>query len=419
MCPIPTPNTIEILPLVPVLPFALNCENATTLSLGPNPTLQQFASWGLARAGRALRDLLTPAPLSASFVTTTGLGGTTKKLSPFGVVDTLITVSAMSPTSISGVAGSSVPSGSLPSVLVATPTNHPVTSYPVTFSVPAGSEGSITGGAATTNGSGIATVGSWTLGSSLVTDLVTATVAPPHPRSGVQGSPVTFNASVTSPTVVSYLSGGYSYELIGNDAPPEDWRDRRRLELAGGRRRFRVQFRIRRMQHHRQHPHSVARRVYDLELQRAQQYFRICCSAKSVTIPNGWTGSLSIGVAIDNDVQVFVNGANITASAGARTADSRRMKAAPPPPGSFVFTASNEILHPGASNLIAVHARDRGANQLLRHGGQAGSVRLVDTDRGRAGAAGYRGVSRGAPAPAVGPDRWNGSGLPTRSCSAR
>ena len=356
--PDPAPNTIEILPLVPVLPFALSCENATTLSLGPNPTLQQFAGWGLARAGRALRDLLTPAPLSASFLTTTGLGGTTKKLSPFGVVDTLITVAAMSPTSISGVAGSSVPSGSLPSVLVATPTNRPVTSYPVTFAVPAGSEGSITGGAATTNGSGIATVGSWTLGSSLVTDLVTATVAPPHPRSGVQGSPVTFNASVTSLTVVSYLSGGYSYELIGNDAPPEDWLTADASNWPVGAAGFGFNFESDGCSItgniHTPWPGASTTSSSSEPSNTSGLLLR-----KSVTIPNGWTGSLSIGVAIDNDVQVFVNGTNITASAGG-TVGGFQVHEGCATQGSFVFTAPNELLHPGATNLIAVYARDRG-----------------------------------------------------------
>jgi hypothetical protein len=199
--PDPNPTTIEILPLAPA-PF-LDCTNATSLSLGPNPTLQQFASWGLARAGQALRSLLRPAPLSASLMATTGLGGTTKKLSPFGVVDTLITVSAMSPTSITGVAGSTVAAGSLPSVRVATPNNNPVTSYPVTFAVPAGSEGAITGGAATTDANGIARVGTWTLGADQAPDTVAATVAPPHLNSGVQGSPVRFIATVLKAVVIT------------------------------------------------------------------------------------------------------------------------------------------------------------------------------------------------------------------------
>jgi len=57
--PDPNPTTIEILPLAAV-PF-LDCTNAT-LSLGPNPSLGEFARWGLASIGRGLARVLTPEP---------------------------------------------------------------------------------------------------------------------------------------------------------------------------------------------------------------------------------------------------------------------------------------------------------------------------------------------------------------------
>jgi len=351
--PDPNPTTIEILPLAPAA--FLNCANApSAFSLGPSPTLQQFARWGLGRAGQVLRTLFSPAPLAASFVGQTGIGGQAKGLSPFGVVDTLITVSAMSPTSISGVAGSSVSSGSLPSVRVATPTNRPVTTYPVTFAVPAGSEGSITGGAATTNASGIATVGSWTLGSSLVTDLVNAAVAPPHLRSGVQGSPVSFSASVVSLTVVSYLSSGYAYELIGNDAPPTGWAtpayDASNWSAGGAA--------------FGSGPGSPNGCALDANVQTQWPAGGDVVSRlllrKSVNIPTGWTGSLSIAVAIDNDVQVFVNGVDITGmDGGFQTHEGCATQ------GSFVFTAPNNILVPGGNNVIAVYAQDRGGTSYF------------------------------------------------------
>ena len=360
--PDPTPTTIEILPLVPVLPFALNCDNATSLTLGPSPTLRQFASWGLARAGQALRDLLEPAPLSASFMTTTGLGGTTKKLSPFGVVDTLITVSANSPTTITGLAGSSVTDGALPSVKVATPLGHPVTNYPVSFSVPAGSEGTITGGAATTDGSGIATVGSWTLGTSLGADLVNAAVAPPHLHSFVSGTPVLFTANVISTTLLSYKSAAYAYEVLNSDSPDTTgWQTSSFTGASNwptGAAGFGFNF-------------AADQCSIVSDIQTAWPGATTISNSsepsntsdlllrKSVTIPNGWTGSLSIGVAIDNDVQVFVNGTNITASAGTPV-NGFMVHEGCATRGSLVFSAPNNFLVPGGTNLIAVHARDRG-----------------------------------------------------------
>ena len=50
-----------------------------------------------------------------------------------------------------------------PSVLVTDPNNNPVSGVCVTFAVASGG-GSVTGASATTNAAGIATVGSWTLG---------------------------------------------------------------------------------------------------------------------------------------------------------------------------------------------------------------------------------------------------------------
>ena len=71
---------------------------------------------------------------------------------------------------------------------------NPVAGVQVTFAVASGG-GSVTGGTATTNASGIATVGSWTLGSTPGTNnnTLTATVT----GSGITGNPVTFTASAT------------------------------------------------------------------------------------------------------------------------------------------------------------------------------------------------------------------------------
>src|SRR5207253_72624 len=82
-------------------------------------------------------------------------------------------------------AGTAVPIP--PAVLVKDATGNPVQGVSVTFAVGLGS-GSITGASQTTNASGIAAVGSWTLGTTAGANTLTAT-AP-----GVNGSPVTFTA---------------------------------------------------------------------------------------------------------------------------------------------------------------------------------------------------------------------------------
>ena len=70
-----------------------------------------------------------------------------------------------------------------PRVLVTDAYNNPVAGVAVTFAVAPGS-GSVTGASATTNASGIATVGSWTLGTTAGANTLTATCA------GLTGSPV-------------------------------------------------------------------------------------------------------------------------------------------------------------------------------------------------------------------------------------
>ncbi|MEI6727440.1 MAG: Ig-like domain-containing protein, partial [Actinomycetes bacterium] len=82
-----------------------------------------------------------------------------------------------------------------PSVIVKDANGNPVSGTSVTFAVASGG-GAITGASATTNASGIAAVGSWTLGTVAGANSLTATA------SGLSGSPVTFTAtgSVGVPT---------------------------------------------------------------------------------------------------------------------------------------------------------------------------------------------------------------------------
>jgi len=75
-----------------------------------------------------------------------------------------------------------------PSVIVKDAKNDPVAGTTVTFAVATGG-GSVTGATAVTDASGIATVGSWKLGTTAGANTLTATSA------GLTGSPVTFTAT--------------------------------------------------------------------------------------------------------------------------------------------------------------------------------------------------------------------------------
>jgi hypothetical protein len=77
-----------------------------------------------------------------------------------------------------------------PAVRVTDAGAAPLSGLTVTFAVASGG-GSVTGATATTNSSGIAQVGGWTLGTSPGVNTLTATVT----GSGISGSPVTFSAT--------------------------------------------------------------------------------------------------------------------------------------------------------------------------------------------------------------------------------
>ena len=77
-----------------------------------------------------------------------------------------------------------------PSVLVTDQFGNPVSGVAVTFAVASGG-GSVAGGAATTGSNGIAAVTSWTMGTGVGTNTLTATAG------GLTGSPRTFTATAT------------------------------------------------------------------------------------------------------------------------------------------------------------------------------------------------------------------------------
>jgi len=95
-----------------------------------------------------------------------------------------------------------------PQVLVRDAFNNPVPGASVNFAVTGGG-GSVTGGSQTTNGSGLATVTSWTLGTSAGTNnnTLSATVT----GSGIANNPITFTASANpgaAASIVTSLGNG-------------------------------------------------------------------------------------------------------------------------------------------------------------------------------------------------------------------
>lgn len=96
-------------------------------------------------------------------------------------------VSANSSTTLTGVPGA--PVDEPPSVIVRDANGNPVAGVAVTFAVTAGG-GSVTGNHPTSDASGVATVGSWTLGSSAGTNTLVASA---------NGHSVTFTANGSDP----------------------------------------------------------------------------------------------------------------------------------------------------------------------------------------------------------------------------
>src|SRR5205085_267547 len=111
-----------------------------------------------------------------------------------GTAGTAATIAANSATSQSATAGTAV--SSPPSVIVKDAKRNPVAHMAVTFAVAPGN-GTITGASQTTNASGVATVGSWTLSATArPTTLFAYTTL-------FRSSPVTFSATGTAGTAAT------------------------------------------------------------------------------------------------------------------------------------------------------------------------------------------------------------------------
>ncbi len=172
----------------------------------------------------------SPATTNANGIATVGswvLGGTP---GPNTLDATLASLPAVTftATGVGGAANIQVQAGNgqsrtvgqsvttAPSVLVTDGGSNPVQGVAVTFAVASGG-GSITGASTTTNASGIATVGSWTLGTTAGPNTLTATAQ----GSGINGNPVTFTATGTADVAASIaVNDGNGQSALQGTAVP-------------------------------------------------------------------------------------------------------------------------------------------------------------------------------------------------------
>ncbi len=144
--------------------------------------------------------------------TGSGISGNPASFTATGTAGGAASVAANSVTTQSATVGTAV--AAPPSVIVRDATNNPVAGATVTFAVTAGG-GSLVGGSQTTNGAGVATLTSWTLGTTAGSNTVTATVS----GSGISGNPVSFTATGTAgPAATIALNLGNNQSATVNTA---------------------------------------------------------------------------------------------------------------------------------------------------------------------------------------------------------
>ncbi len=277
-------------------------------------------------------------------------------LTPVAVVGPAVSVSVSAGDGQQAAPGASV--AVAPAVLVRDELNNPIPGVEVTFTV-SGGGGSLSSLGATevqlTNGSGIATVSGWILGPSVGANNLTATVA---------GNPIGFTATgqIASSAALAYSSAGYRYST---DAAQTGWWDPAFSDAAwsvgaapfasgsyGGCTIY-----------------STAQTAWNTTDLLARHSF---------TVPTGYTGGATVSVAIDNDIQVFVNGHDITSTAqGAPVSGGFARRGGCAAQGNILFNVVDGALNPGGTNVIAIHAVDGGPPSFLdvevTLGGLAGS----------------------------------------------
>ena len=153
----------------------------------------------------------TAPPTAGTPRLTLTIDGQTMEGSPVDVtvLETATQIASNAGNAQSATAGAAVVIA--PSVIVKDVHNVAVQGVRVTFAVASGG-GSVTGGVATTNAGGIATVGSWTLGATTGANTLTAT------SGTLTGSPVTFTATGTVGALDHFAITATNGAPLGNQA---------------------------------------------------------------------------------------------------------------------------------------------------------------------------------------------------------
>lgn len=264
-------------------------------------------------------------------------GGKVRSYSPFAAVDPLLTVSANSVTSQSGGAGAAV--AAAPSVRVVTRNGTQINGVSVGF-VPTAGSGTVTAGTQTTS-AGIATVGSWTINAGPNTLNATASAA----GLSFVGSPVVFTADGALPPP-DFGATGYSYFTTTDLASaPAGWQT---TSFPAGWSTGGAPFGT--LTYCADAPNSLPPVVTQWGIGNPS-YVLI---RKDFYVPAGTT-SASVQVLIDNDVQVFMNGTDVS---GGLVSHENCANVNPLSP--FVVSVV-----PGAVNKLAIIARDRGDQSYL------------------------------------------------------
>jgi hypothetical protein len=357
-------TTIEVLPPgnfisglcgVTVPPTSLR----KVIDLGTNG---DFAS-ATKLVGSAIADMLLPTNANA---TGGGVTGTTRKFSPFGGVDTKVYMTANSATSQNAPAGSAVTSP--PSALVKTHLGALVAQVNVLFSVTSGGGTVTPTSAVATDATGVATLSSWVINAGSNTVQAVGTYADPTVTFAPSTDPNFLQAVTVDPTagitftatggdIVPYGSS-YSYfnGVQGVDpgfeavdfSPPVAWSTGSApFGLAGT---------------------STCPLFSDssFPLGTSWPLSTDMLLRKTFSLPSGWSTPLTISAAIDNDMQVFVNGHDVTPAhtfsgddaanynfvSGFVTHENCATK------GSLTFSVAANLLNAG-DNVLAIRARDR------------------------------------------------------------
>jgi hypothetical protein len=86
---------------------------------------------------------------------------------------------------------------------------------------------------------------------------------------------------------------------------------------------------------------------------------------KTFFLPSTWNQDLRVGAAIDNDVEVFMNGVAVTPTASGSPLFVVHEGCAAQDAAGFVFSVPQSMLLVGQQNVLAIRGRDRGGESYL------------------------------------------------------